>query len=97
MINGDLEIAEGKQILVTSDRRRKEDFTPVEEKYLPIVCSVPVLNYHYKNSEKQQVGIIAQDLENVLSKNIDCFVTKQDTSELKDKRSLNESKLIFIL
>lgn len=94
---GNILMDEGKEILFTSDRRRKEGFKNLDIDYLPIVCNVPVLNYRYKNSDKQQVGIIAQDLEQHMTKNIDCFVSIEDTNELKDKRSLNETKLVYIL
>lgn len=90
-------LKEGSEIKFTSDRRRKENFAPIKDSYLDIVLNTPVLNYHYKGSKKQQVGIIAQDLENAVKNNIDCFVSKEDTIELKDKRSLNETKLIYIL
>lgn len=90
-------LKDGSEIKFTSDRRRKENFAPIKDSYLDIVLNTPVLNYNYKGSKKQQVGIIAQDLENAVKNNIDCFVSKEDTIELKDKRSLNETKLIYIL
>ena len=96
-INGDTIIKEGCGIYLTSDRRRKEKFSAINTSYLDVVKATPVLNYYYKNSDKQQVGIIAQDLENALSANIDVFVNKQDTVELKNQRSLSETKLVYIL
>ena len=95
--NGTVYMKDGEQILFTSDRRRKDNFKNIEENYLSIVNQVPVLEYTYKNSDKKQVGIIAQDLEQVMTNNIDSFVTIQETADLKDKRSLNENKLIYIL
>lgn len=96
-INGDVNITEDYSINVTSDRRRKEKFSTIDISYLDVIKATPVLNYYYKNSNKQQVGIIAQDLENALSTNIDVFVNKQDTVELKNQRSLSETKLVYIL
>ena len=96
-INGDTIIKESCGIYLTSDRRRKEKFSAIDASYLDVVKATPVLNYYYKNSDKQQVGIIAQDLENALSTNIDVFVNKQDTVELKNQRSLSETKLVYIL
>ena len=92
-----LNIGEGKQLLYTSDKRRKDNFAPIKDSYLNVVNNVPVLSYTYKGSTKKQVGIIAQDLEVVLDDLQDSFITIQDTAELKNKRSLNETKLIYIL
>lgn len=96
-VKGNIKMDEGKEILFTSDYRRKEDFKAIGLQYLPVVCDVPVINYRYKNSSKQQVGIIAQDLEKVMNKNIDCFVSIEETADIKDQRSLNETKLVYIL
>lgn len=93
----DVQMAEGKQITFVSDRRRKDNFEPINERYLSVVENVPVLYYTYKNSDKQQVGIIAQDLEKVLPSHNQCFINVQNTSELLNQRSLYETKLIYIL
>lgn len=92
-----VEMAEDTQITFVSDRRRKDNFESVDERYLPVVENVPVLYYTYKNSDKQQVGIIAQDLEKVLPSHSQCFINIQNTSELLNQRSLYETKLTYIL
>jgi hypothetical protein len=90
-------MAENTQITFVSDRRRKDNFESVDERYLPVVENVPVFYYTYKNSDKQQVGIIAQDLEKVLPSHSQCFINIQNTSELLNQRSLYETKLTYIL
>lgn len=92
-----VEMAESTQITFVSDRRRKDNFEPVSESYLSVIENVPVLYYTYKNSDKQQVGIIAQDLEKVLPSHNQCFINIQNTNELLNQRSLYETKLIYIL
>lgn len=96
-INGDLTIADGYQILFSSDKRRKTNFEVIPESYLHVVNSVPVVGYTYKGSVRQQVGIMAQDLEEALQDHQDAFIDIQDTSELKNRRSLYETKLTYIL
>lgn len=96
-IKGNLTIDDGKQIQFTSDRRRKDNFSTIKDSYLDIVKQIPVLKYTYKNSSIPQVGIIAQDLETTNISDISCFVNIQETSEFKDKRSLYETKLVYIL
>lgn len=95
--NKDIVMAEDAQINWTSDRRRKDNFTPIKEKYLDVVQAVPVQYYTYKNSDKQQVGIIAQDLEKAIPEHSGCFINVQNTSELLNQRSLYETKLTYIL
>ena len=95
--NKDIVMAEETQITWTSDRRRKDNFMPVKEKYLDVVQAVPVQYYTYKNSDKQQVGIIAQDLEKAIPEHSGCFINVQNTSELLNQRSLYETKLTYIL
>lgn len=92
-----VEMEADTQITFISDRRRKDNFESVDEKYLPVVENVPVFYYTYKNSDKQQVGIIAQDLEKVLPSHSQCFINIQNTSELLNQRSLYETKLTYIL
>jgi hypothetical protein len=94
---GNITLAENSQIFFSSDRRRKENFSPISDSYLEVVNNVPVMNYNYKNSVIPQVGIMAQDLEDTNISNIDCFITIEDSFELKNKRSLYETKLIYIL
>lgn len=94
---GNITLAENSQIFFSSDRRRKENFSPISDSYLEVVNNVPVMNYNYKNSIIPQVGIMAQDLEDTNISNIDCFVTIEDSFELKNKRSLYETKLVYIL
>ena len=90
-------MAENTQITFVSDRRRKDNFESINERYLPVVENVPVFYYTYKNSDKQQVGIIAQDLEKVWPSHSQCFINIQNTSELLNQRSLYETKLTYIL
>jgi hypothetical protein len=94
---GTLEVAESGGITFSSDRRRKENFSNVSDSYLKVVEDVPVMNYNYKNSAIPQVGIMAQDLENTNIGNISCFVKVEDSLELNNKRSLYETKLVYIL
>ena len=94
---GTLDVAESGGITFTSDRRRKENFSAISESYLEVVEKVPVMNYNYKNSLIPQIGIIAQDLESTNISNVDCFIKIEDSLELKNKRSLYETKLVYIL
>lgn len=94
---GTLDILGDGGITFTSDRRRKENFSAISDSYLKVVEDVPVMNYNYKNSVIPQVGIIAQDLEATNISNVDCFVKIEDSLELKNKRSLYETKLVYIL
>lgn len=96
-VEGTIYMKESEQILFVSDARRKEKFEGIKDSYLSVVNKVPVLKYNYKNSSKNQVGILAQDLEKALDSLQECFINIQDTTELKSQRSLNENKLLYIL
>ena len=96
-VNGTIYMAENEQMMYVSDARRKENFETLNQSYLDVVNKVPVFKYNYKNSNKNQIGIIAQDLEKALENYKECFISVQDTTELENQRSLNENKLIFIL
>lgn len=92
-----INIAEGGVLQYTSDRRCKDNFETIEDKYLDVVSNVPVLRFNYKNSDEQHVGIVAQDLENTNISDINAFITIHQADGLKDKRLLHETKLIYIL
>ena len=80
-----------------SDKRAKENIQFVTESFLDTVENVPVYSFHYKNSDKRYVGIMAQDLEENLHEYAESFVSTQDTETMKNKRSLYETKLTYIL
>ncbi len=82
----------------TSDLRAKENLKPVKQSMLDLVNYMPIYTFNYKNKpEQRNLGIIAQDVQNI---NIDGFSlveNKNASGEDDDFMSIHESKLVYIL
>ncbi len=57
-------VGQGIGKMIASDRRLKKEILPVHT-YLDDLMKLDVVNYKYKNSEQNHLGLIAQDLEKV--------------------------------
>jgi hypothetical protein len=81
----------------TSDKRAKENIKKAEFSATNIIQSLDIYNFNYKNSNKQSIGVIAQE---ALDFNINGFSLVENenaTGEEGDYMSIKESKLIYIL
>ena len=92
-----IEMQEGADITYISDRRCKENISALKFNYLDTILKTPVVHYNYLNDSIHQVGIIAQDLEDNLPANQDVFIRKTNSDGLKNRRSIAETKLVYIL
>lgn len=92
-----VEFKEGYSINFVSDRRCKENISALKFNYLDTILKTPVVHYNYLNDSIHQVGIIAQDLEDNLPANQDVFIRKTNSDGLKNRRSIAETKLVYIL
>ena len=92
-----IEMQEGTDITYISDRRCKENISALKFNYLDTILKTPVVHYNYLNDSIHQVGIIAQDLEDNLPANQDVFIRKTNSDGLKNRRSIAETKLVYIL
>lgn len=92
-----IEMQEGTDITYISDRRCKENISALKFNYLDVILKTPVVHYNYLNDLTYQVGIIAQDLEDNLPANQDVFIHKINSDGLKNRRSIAETKLVYIL
>lgn len=91
-------IGEGGFIVYSSDKRCKDNIQLLDTSYLPIVNQVPIVKYNYKKSNIPQLGIIAQDLEQLLDDKSQCyFIDIIQDDEIENKRVLKETKLVYIL
>lgn len=92
-----IEMQEGADITYISDRRCKENISALKFNYLDTILKTPVVHYNYLNDSIHQVGIIAQDLEDNLPANQNVFIRKTNSDGLKNRRSIAETKLVYIL
>lgn len=97
LIANDIQVQDGYAITFTSDRRCKENISALKFNYLDTILKTPVVHYNYLNDSIHQVGIIAQDLEDNLPANQDVFIRKTNSDGLKNRRSIAETKLVYIL
>lgn len=80
----------------TSDRRAKENITPVCLSALDFINSITVYNFNYKNNSNPTVGIMAQDVLNTGWEDI-LVENKNATGLNNDFMAIKEDKLIFVL
>lgn len=92
-----IEMETDANITFLSDRRCKENISALKFNYLDTILKTPVVHYNYLNDSTHQVGIIAQDLEDNLPANQDVFIRKTNSDGLKNRRSIAETKLVYIL
>lgn len=82
----------------TSDVRCKHDIRKVDDK----VCYEAIKNmdvdlYKYIGQNRDNIGIIAQDLEKYLPQYKDVLIDIINDGTLKDKRTVSEIKLLFVV
>ena len=92
-----IEMQLGSSITYLSDRRCKENIVNLKFNYLDTILNTPIVHYNYLNDNVNQIGIIAQDLEDNLPANQDVFIRKTNDDGLKNRRSIAETKLVYIL
>ena len=95
--NTDLNLLNGAQLIVTSDKRLKDNINEIPLRYSSVIEQVPVVSFNYKNSNQKHIGIIAQDLKKALSDNVDSFIKTVPDPSLGEKLTLAETKLVYIL
>lgn len=82
----------------TSDRRSKKDIISLDEDTcLRAVCDLDAKQFTYKQNDVTTIGLIAQDIEELLPEYKEMLVSITSDDELEDKRMVAESKLLFIL
>ena len=92
----DIELA--NNINFTSDRRCKENISPIDNDICyQAIKDIDVNTYNYIGNAKQTLGIIAQDIEKYLPQYKDLLVSITDDGNLHDKRTVSEIKLLFIV
>ena len=92
----DIELA--NNINFTSDRRCKENISPIDNDICyQAIKNIDVNTYNYIGNVKQTLGIIAQDIEKYLPQYKDLLVSITDDGNLHDKRTVSEIKLLFII
>lgn len=83
-------------LTVTSDRRVKNNINDYHINALDIINQVPIKTFNYNSSDQLSIGLIAQELENVVE-NSDLFIDQKTVDQIDDCRILKETKLIYIL
>lgn len=82
----------------TSDRRSKKDIISLDEQTcLRAVNDLDAKQFTYTQNDLTTIGLIAQDIEELLPEYKDLLVSVTSDDELGDKRMVAESKLLFIL
>jgi hypothetical protein len=92
-----LNLLDDAQLIITSDKRLKDNINEISLQYSSVVEQVPVVSFNYKNSDQKHIGIIAQDLKKALSDNVDSFIKTVPDPSLGEKLTLAETKLVYIL
>lgn len=64
--------------LVTSDIRTKDNFTNVDDKFNEFIYSLPIGTYTFKGSEKPQIGINANLVDNLFPDEVTKYLINQD-------------------
>ena len=81
----------------TSDRRAKENLTPLNQSALEIINQAPVYTFNYKENKHLSIGLVAQDLVNIKLNNF-CLVDHLSArGEKGDYMSIRETKLVYVL
>lgn len=93
----DIKLNDGKIIQYLSDRRLKENISPLTYSCSDTILNTPIVKYNYLQNEEPQIGIIAQDLESALPENAFVFVKQSNQRGFEDCRSIAETKLVYIL
>lgn len=97
LFDKDLSLVNSAQLIITSDKRLKDNISEIPTQYSSIIEQVPVVSFNYKNSDQKHIGIIAQDLKKALSDNVDSFIKTVPDPSLGEKLTLAETKLVYIL
>lgn len=95
--NKDLNLLNDAQLIITSDKRLKDNINEISLRYSSVIEQVPVVSFNYKNSDQKHIGIIAQDLKKALSDNVHSFIKTVPDLSLGEKLTLAETKLVYIL
>lgn len=81
----------------TSDKRAKENLTPLSLNALDIIKKVQIYTFNYKDSGKLSLGLLAQDLKDLDINGFNLIDNLAATGENGDYMQVKESKLIYIL
>jgi hypothetical protein len=88
----------GNTLRFTSDRRCKENIKDLStEVCVDLVKKLKAKSFIYKDNQSASMGIIAQELEDLCPEYKDILVGIQPTAELPDKKTVAETKLLFVL
>lgn len=97
IFDANIQLKSGRIIEYLSDRRLKENIVPLKLSYSDAILNTPIVHYNYLHDDKPQVGIVAQDLEATLPANQDVFIKVGKGDGLDDRRTIAETKLVYIL
>lgn len=81
----------------TSDKRAKENINAVKLSAIDIVKNIPVYSFTYKDTQKQSIGIMAQDIQDI---SIDGFKLVDNINAdgvNGNYMQVVESKLVYVL
>ena len=88
----------GNTLRFTSDRRCKENIKDLStEACVDLVKKLKAKSFVYKDNQSASMGVIAQELEDLCPEYRDILVGIQPTEELPDKKTVAETKLLFVL
>lgn len=90
---------ESKNYVTTSDRRLKENIKEVSEDYEKMFMELNPVSFNYIGSDKDNIGVIAQELEETLCKyKFDMsLIYKCKDNELGDKYTVDYTKFIGLM
>lgn len=90
---------EAKQYVTMSDKRLKENIKEVSEDYEKMFMELNPVSFNYIGSDKDNIGVIAQELEETLCKyKFDMnLIYKCKDNELEDKYTVDYTKFIGLM
>lgn len=95
----DLNLKGSSNINFTSDRRLKTNITPVQSSLLEGLLNTEISTFNYTSNPDatKSIGLMAQDIEINFPQLKDQLVTISEENGLSDKRSIKETKLVYVL
>ena len=88
----------GNTLEFTSDERCKTNIQDIStDACVRLVKELPVKTFTYKDTLQDSIGVIAQELERLSPEFRHLLVGTHSTDELPDKKTVAETKLLFIL
>ena len=87
-------ITYGGTLVHTSDRRLKEDITHMNQSLLPLIKELEPVEFKWKESEKRDIGFIAQDYNKAVNKR---FPQLEKINTFADYETIDYIKMVVLL